>query len=69
MDFHSDLVPPFNRYKHKDSFFGGEPPLDTAVGYSVVLGFGLFFSILTTLLVFINKRFGTQAPINSERFK
>lgn len=68
-DLRSDDFPPFNRYKYQDSYFGGKPPLQEGIGYSVVLGFGLFFSVLTTLLVFINRRFGTKAPMNSERFK
>jgi hypothetical protein len=69
MDFHTDNLPPFNRCKYQDAFFGGEPPLGKPVGYAVVLGLGLFFSVLTTFLVFINKKFGSQAPITSERFK
>jgi len=33
------------------SFFGGTPLLDEGVGYAIVLGFGIFFSIVTTFLV------------------
>jgi hypothetical protein len=33
------------------SFFGDSPPLDESVGYAIVLGFGIFFSIVTTFLV------------------
>jgi hypothetical protein len=69
MDFHSDDAPPFNRYKGQDSFFGGEAPLSEGVGYAVVLGFGLFFSVLTTIIVYINRFFGAKGDITSEHFK
>ena len=38
-------------YIGKDSFFGGESPLSTAIGYVVVIGFGAFFSLFTTAVV------------------
>jgi len=65
----NNLVPPFLDYAGQKSYFGGEPPLDVKVGYFVVLGFGLFFSILTTLLVFLNKKYGKNTEITSEHFK
>ena len=34
------------------SFFDGKPVLNQAVGYSVILGFGAFFAIFTSFLVF-----------------
>ena len=61
--------PPFLKYEGQDSFFGGEAPLSEGYGYAVVLGFGLFFSILTTALVYINKFFGAKGDITSEHFK
>jgi SSS family transporter len=51
----------------KDSFFGGEPLLDEGVGYAIVLGFGIFFSIVTTFLVFLDKRY-VGVNISSEFF-
>ena len=40
------------------SFFAGMPPLSEGAGYAVVVGFGAFFSIFTTILVFLDYRFG-----------
>ena len=61
--------PPFLRYDGQTSFFGGEPPLSQAVGYLVVLGFGALFSVITTVLVLLNKYFGAKGEITSEHFK
>jgi hypothetical protein len=52
----------------KTAYFGGKPPLSEAVGYAVVLGWGAFFSILTTLVVFIERKMSGQV-YTSERFK
>jgi len=51
----NDVVPPFAQYEGVDEFFGGQAPLGQWVGYLVVLGFGILFSIITTALVYINK--------------
>lgn len=64
-----DTEPPFLRYDGADSFFGGSPPLSKGVGYAVVLGFGALFSIITTVLVMLNKFFGHKGDITSEHFK
>jgi len=64
---HADR-PPFARYKGQDSFFGGEAPLSVEVGYVVVIGFGLFFSLVTTLIFHLNKRFGNGSDYTSEHF-
>jgi len=56
-------------YIGKDSFFGGESPLSTAIGYVVVIGFGAFFSLFTAAVVYIEKLFSGNAPITSEQFK
>ena len=64
-----DESPPFLKYQGQDSYFGGEAPLSEGVGYAVVLGFGLLFSVLTTILVYINKFFGAKGEITSEHFK
>lgn len=49
------------------SFFGGSPSLPESAGYGIVLGFGLFFSLFTTGLVYLDNRFnGTN--ISSEFF-
>lgn len=52
----------------KANYFGGKPPLSEAVGYIVVLGWGAFFSILTTLVVYMERRMSGQ-KYTSERFK
>jgi SSS family transporter len=64
----NDVIPPFAKFEGQTSFFGGEPALSKGVGYFVVLGFGLFFSLMTTSLVFLNKYFGTKGEITSEHF-
>ena len=69
MEYRSENLPPLLRYAGQDSFFGGEAPLSIGIGYAVVLGFGVFFSLLTTLLVYINKYFGSRREITSEHFK
>jgi len=66
---HSDEDPPFLKYAGQDSFFGGEAPLSVGIGYAVVLGFGLFFSIVTTIIVYINRYFGKKGNVTSEHFK
>ena len=65
----TDDLPPFLRYDGQDSFFGGDPPLSKGVGYLVVLGFGALFSVITTILVFLNQYFGAKGEITSEHFK
>ncbi|CAN0211982.1 unnamed protein product [Ectocarpus sp. 6 AP-2014] len=54
-------------YLDQDSFFGGEPPLSEAVGYVVVLIFGIFFSFFTTFLVWLDQKFN-GVSITSEQF-
>eukprot|EP00816_Leptocylindrus_hargravesii_P005076 CAMPEP_0196810538 /NCGR_PEP_ID=MMETSP1362-20130617/11390_1 /TAXON_ID=163516 /ORGANISM="Leptocylindrus danicus, Strain CCMP1856" /LENGTH=681 /DNA_ID=CAMNT_0042185577 /DNA_START=35 /DNA_END=2080 /DNA_ORIENTATION=+ len=55
-------------YANSDSFFGGDPPLSEAIGWAVVLGFGLFFSVFTTLIVMADKYFGSKKAMTSEHF-
>ena len=57
------------QYAGQDSFFGGEAPLSQAVGYVVVLGFGAAFSIFTTIIVMLDKKFSGGNTITSEQFK
>jgi len=64
-----DEEPPFDHHCGKDSYFGGQPPLSEAVGYSVVVGFGLFFSLFTTVVMYINRYFGAKGDVTSEHFK
>uniref|UniRef100_A0ACD5U4C8 Uncharacterized protein n=1 Tax=Avena sativa TaxID=4498 RepID=A0ACD5U4C8_AVESA len=40
-----------------ESFFGGKPVLAQAVGYAVVIGFGAFFALFTSFLVWLEKRY------------
>jgi hypothetical protein len=56
-------------YHGETSFFGGEAPLSQAIGYIVVLGFGVAFSIFTTAIVYIEKCFSGDATMTSEKFK
>eukprot|EP00931_Biecheleriopsis_adriatica_P103353 TRINITY_DN781_c0_g1_i6.p1 TRINITY_DN781_c0_g1~~TRINITY_DN781_c0_g1_i6.p1 ORF type:complete len:686 (+),score=149.75 TRINITY_DN781_c0_g1_i6:132-2189(+) len=43
------------QYKGQDSFFGTTPPLPEWSGYAIMLGFGAFFSIFTTAMVYLDK--------------
>jgi len=43
--------------------------LSQTIGYVVVLGFGAAFSIFTTLLVYLEKRFSGGEAMTSEKFK
>jgi SSS family transporter len=56
------------RYYGQDSFFGDSSPLPESVGYAVVLGFGLAFSIFTTIIVYMERRFSGSDGITSEQF-
>lgn len=60
--------PPFEfsaKYYHVDggscvrqsSFFEGKAVLNQGVGYSVILGFGAFFAVFTSFLVWLEKRY------------
>ena len=69
MAMKTDDLPPFLKYDGQDSFFQGSPPLAEGVGYAVVLGFGLLFSGITTILVCLNRYFGEKGEITSEHFK
>lgn len=42
-------------YAGKTSFFGDNTPLPVESGYAIILGFGAFFSVLTTILVYLDK--------------
>jgi len=44
-------------YFGKESFFGDETPLPLWSGYAIVLGFGAFFSLVTTAMVYLDKRY------------
>ena len=68
----SELVdlPPFADYANRTSFFEDDTPLPSWVGWLVVIGFGALFSIITTILVFIGRKFGGDAATEtSEHFK
>ena len=49
------------------SFFGGKPVLPEAAGYGIVIGFGLFFSLATGIIMGLDKRYG-GTNISSEFF-
>ena len=42
-------------YAGQTSFFGDNTPLPVESGYAILLGFGAFFSVLTTILVYLDK--------------
>eukprot|EP01024_Parvocaulis_polyphysoides_P012609 TRINITY_DN145_c0_g1_i8.p1 TRINITY_DN145_c0_g1~~TRINITY_DN145_c0_g1_i8.p1 ORF type:complete len:670 (-),score=124.97 TRINITY_DN145_c0_g1_i8:1431-3440(-) len=54
-------------YDGQCDFFGSDAPLSQGVGWAVVLGFGLFFSLLTSLFVFLDYNFGGTV-FTSEQF-
>lgn len=56
-----------DEYVGKESFFGGTPPLPEAAGYAIVLGFGAFFSLFTTVMVYMDK-LANGTVITSEFF-
>jgi len=65
----NNLLPPFLEYEGQESFFPKDKaPLPEWVGYAVVLGFGFLFSIITTMLVYVNRYFGSKGEITSEHF-
>lgn len=41
----------------QSSFFEGKPVLNQGVGYSIILGFGAFFALFTSFLVWLEKRY------------
>ncbi|RAL40381.1 hypothetical protein DM860_006451 [Cuscuta australis] len=43
--------------ERQSSFFGGKSVLHHSVGYSVILGFGAFFALFTSFLVWLEKRY------------
>lgn len=55
-------------YCNQTSFFGGTAILPVGAGYGVVLGFGLFFSLFTTLLVWLDSKFAGTEYGSSELF-
>jgi hypothetical protein len=67
--FTSTLFPPLKQFQGKESYFENEPPLSLAVGYIVVLGFGVFFSVVTMTIMTLSQRFGNAGDITSEHFK
>ncbi|KAK8963295.1 Urea-proton symporter DUR3 [Platanthera guangdongensis] len=40
------------------SFFDSKPVLNQGIGYSLILGFGAFFALFTSFLVWLEKRYG-----------
>lgn len=61
-------IPPFMEYQGETSFFEGVPPLPLSAGYVVVLVFGLAFSAITTIIIVLNRYFGSQGEVTSEHF-
>ncbi len=51
------------------SYFGGEAPLPLSVGYVVVLGLGAFFTVFTSLVFWMDRKFAGNATVTSEWFK
>lgn len=44
-------------YVRQSSFFGGEALLSQGVGYGIILGFGTFFAVFTSFLVWLERRY------------
>jgi urea-proton symporter len=63
------LPPTFQDYAGQSSFFGGDHALSVGVGYAVVLGFGVFFSVFTTGIIYLNQKYGSKNQMTSEHFK
>lgn len=42
----------------QDSFFGGKAVLPEGAGYGIVIGFGVFFSLATGIIMKLNQRYG-----------
>lgn len=40
-----------------------------SVGYLIILGFGALFSVVTTIIFYLNQHFGTHKNVTSEHFK
>lgn len=51
----------------QQSYFGGKPLLSQGIGYAVVLGFGALFAVLTSFLIWLEKRY-VSSKHNSEWF-
>ena len=48
------------------SFFGGKAVLPEGAGYGIVIGFGLFFSVATGIIMGLDKRYrGTNVSSSS----
>lgn len=47
--------------------FGGVAPLPQAYGYAIVLGFGLLLSLITSILIFVDRRFG-GTKVSAEQY-
>ena len=67
MSFDSSIQP--IEYLYQQSFFGGTAPLPQWVGYAVVLGFGVAFSIFTTAVVYLENYLSGGSSMTSEKFK
>ncbi|KAJ6846476.1 urea-proton symporter DUR3 [Iris pallida] len=50
-------VSPEGECTRQSSFFQGKAVLNQGVGYSVILGFGAFFAVFTSFLVWLEKRY------------
>lgn len=59
--------PQYNKVP-QESFFQGDAPLEKFYGYLVVLGFGAVFSVITTILVFVERYYGGSKAMTSEHF-
>ncbi|KAI2510407.1 sodium solute symporter [Fragilaria crotonensis] len=61
----SENIPPLLQYFGQESFFRH---LQSQRWYLIVLGFGAFFSLITTAIVYLDKYYGGGGPITSENF-
>ncbi|GAB4814949.1 hypothetical protein N2152v2_001995 [Parachlorella kessleri] len=54
-------------YDCQESFFEGQPALPQGYGYGIVVAFGLFFSVVTSLVIWIDYKYGGTVK-TSEQF-
>jgi len=56
-----------SKYQGDETFFGGDAYLPQAAGYAIVVGFGVFFSLFTVMIMHLEKKYvGTK--LTSEFF-
>lgn len=65
MDTFSGDVP--KEYVGQDSFFEGNAPLTSAIGFAIIIGFGGISTIIITAMIWLDQIFN-HTNLNSEEF-